>query len=162
MKIQLLYQKVYFKSSEWKELISFISTLFSDVSIFLLSKNHVIMSLKQMKLNFLGECLIIEISTSLLTNTNFNDLMLKIENKYGARLFFIGYLFNNNFINKLQMNRYLTYFLFRIQNKMALSNLHNLSLYELFKYFKIQEIKLNIGLFFFKNNCLKTVHSYYY
>lgn len=49
MKIQLLYQKVYFKSNEWKELVSFLSSIFIESNIYLLSKNNVITLLKNMK-----------------------------------------------------------------------------------------------------------------
>ena len=39
MKLQLLYQKVYFKSNEWKDLVKNIRSFDPSISIFLLSKN---------------------------------------------------------------------------------------------------------------------------
>lgn len=162
MKIQLLYQKVYFKSNEWKELVSFISSLFVDSNIFLLSKNHVITFLKKIKSNFLGECLIIEIPVSLFESSNFYELLQKIESRYSSKLFLIGYLFSNHFISKSQLINYLLYMSFRKKNKLNVFGIHSFFLYETLKLFKLQELGLSLRLFFFRSSRLSTYYTYYY
>ena len=94
MKLQLLYQKVYFKSNEWKDLVSNIHSFDSSISIFLLSKNIFLNELKQIKHKFLGECVIIELFFYDI-NVVFN-LINKLQKQYGAKFFLIGFLFNQN------------------------------------------------------------------
>ncbi len=111
MKLQLLYQKVYFKSNEWRDLVNNIRSFDPNISIFLLSKNIFLNELKQVKNKFLGECVIIEFFFSDI-NIVF-DLINKIQKQYGSKFFLIGFLFNqNNKIYFLKMDQFKYYLSF--------------------------------------------------
>lgn len=165
MKLQLLYQKVYFKSNEWKELVSLINSIYSKTNIFLLSQNIFFNELKQIKNKFVGECVIVEIEFSQL-NILF-DLISKIQNKYASKFFLIGllYCFNNNtfFIKVDQLKHYQSYFNFKSQNNNNVS-LQTLLLFNYLKQLKLKEITYTLSVCFFKkNNLLATrFFSYYY
>jgi hypothetical protein len=112
MKLQLLYQKVYFKSNEWKDLVNNIRSFDPSISVFLLSKNIFLQELKEIKNKFLGECVIVEFT--------FNDINIifelinKIQKQYGSKFFLIGFLFNQNnkvyFLKMDQFKYYLSFF----------------------------------------------------
>ncbi len=82
MKLQLLYQKVYFKSSEWKELVNYIKSFDQNISVFLLSKNIFLNELKQVKNKFLGECVILEITFKEIS------VLFELMNKIQHKVFF--------------------------------------------------------------------------
>lgn len=165
MMIQLLYQKVYFKTEDWKNVLLFLKTEIANISIYLLSKNYFLDSLKKMKLHFLGECFIIELPISFLFSFKLQALLNKIDSKYHSCLFFIGLIYNNLFISKLQFDYYFTYFLFRKKNNTNYINSYNqLLLYEFFKFYKIRNDNSRISLFFFKyySMQLNITFCYYY
>jgi hypothetical protein len=163
MKLQLLYQKVYFKSNEWKELVNSIRSFDQNISIFLLSKNIFLDELKQVKSKFLGECVIVEFS--------FNDinvvfeLINKIQKQYGSKFFLIGFLFNQNnkiyFLKIDQFKYYLSFYNDKKKKALLTNNFHTLILYELLKFLKLNEINKNVCLSFFKNNLFNNSFNYY-
>lgn len=167
MKLKLLFQKVYFKSSEWLELVSYVKSISSDISILLLSKNIFFNSFKIVKMNFLGECLIIELSNN--TEKNILSLAVEVINKLNAkylnRIFFIGFLyeFNNKlfFFNLNDLKNYNSYFLYRT-NYSSNININSLFLIELIKYFKLLEAFYGLRLYFLKNNMSYSNFCYYY
>lgn len=163
MKLQLLYQKVYFKSNEWKELVSYIRSLNSDLSIFLLSKNIFLNELKQVKSKFLGECVIIELVFKDI-NLIF-DLINKIQNKYSSKFFLIGFLlYQDNkvyFLKIEQLKYYLSFYNNQIKKPFSLVSFNSLILYEFLKYLKLNEVNKSICLSFFKNHSINNF-SYYY
>jgi hypothetical protein len=165
MKLQLLYQKVYFKSNEWKELISFISSLSSDLSVFLLSKNIFLSSLKEVKEKFLGECVIVEL---VFNNLNFLfDIIAKIQSKYSSRFFLVGFLWNFNnkiyFLKVDQMKNYFSFYNYKKKNNQTSSivSIHSLVLYDFMKFLKLNEVSSSICLSFLKTYSVNNF-SYYY
>jgi len=169
MNVRLLYQKVYFKSDEWKEFISFISSLSSIVTISLLSKNTVDASLKEIKKFLLGECLILE----LFINDNFFSTLFsltnKIQQKYAARVFLIGFLVSLDnriyFIKVDQLHHYSTLLIEQEKKKKnTISSIHQLLLYEILKLLKFPEITYSLSLSYLKNNAVfsKNTLNYYY
>jgi hypothetical protein len=165
MKLQLLYQKVYFKSTEWKELVSLIHSIYSKTNIFLLSQNIFFNELKQIKSKFVGECVVVEIDFN-----QFNvlfDLINKIQNKYASKFFLIGLLYsldqNTFFIKVNQLKHYESYFHFKSQNNNNVS-LQSLLLFNFFKQLKLKEVSYALSLAFFKRNNLLTNNffNYYY
>lgn len=163
MKLQLLYQKVYFKSNEWKDLLSSIRSFNSNVSIFLLSKNIFLNQLKEVKSKFLGECVIVEISFSDI-NVVF-DLINKIHKQYGSKFFLIGFLFNQNskvyFLKIDQFKYYLSFYNDKKNKPLFTSSFNSLILYELLKFLKLNEVNRSVCLSFFKNNVLNNHFTYY-
>lgn len=115
-----------------------------------------------MKLNFLGECLIVEVPVSLFGRADFYELIQRVEIKYNSKLFLIGYLVHKYFINKIQLNNYLTYMSYRNKKKEELLSINQFFLYELLKYIKVQELQLSLCLFFFKSTKLNVNYNYYY
>lgn len=163
MKLQLLYQKVYFKSNEWKDLVQNIRCFDPNISIFLLSKNIFLSELKQIKGQFLGECVIIEFFFKDI-NIVF-DLINKIQKQYGSRFFLIGFLFNQNnkiyFLKIEQFKYYLSFYNDRKKKPLLDSSFQTLILYEFLKFLKLNEINKNICVSFFKNNILNNSFTYY-
>jgi hypothetical protein len=163
MKIQLLYQKVYFKSSEWKELVNNIRSFDSSISLFLLSKNTYLSELKEIKSKFLGECVIVEFFFNDI-NMLF-DLVSKIQSKCSSKFFLVGFLFNSDskvyFLKVEQIKHYLSYYSDRKKNLGRLNTLHSLFLYEFLKFLKLNEVNKSLCLSFFKNNVLDTNFNYY-
>jgi len=163
MKLQLLYQKVYFKSSEWKELVNSIRSFDQNISVFLLSKNIFLDELKQVKSKFLGECVIVELY--------FNDINIvfelinKIQKQFSSKFFLIGFLFNQNnkvyFLKVDQFKYYLSFFNDRKKRGSLTNSFHTLILYELLKFLKLNEVNKNICLSFFKNQLFNNSFSYY-
>jgi len=170
MKLQLLFQKVYFKSNEWKELNSFLLGLSPNISIFLLSKNIFFTPLKQVKESFLGECVVLEIMFS--DGDIFNllfDLISKIQNKYPSKFFLIGFLWQFNekvyFLTMEQMKNYFSFYKFKQGNlKKNVDGIHSFFLYDFLKFIKLNEVFCSIRLSFFKNQSLVSNRhfSYYY
>ena len=164
MKLQLLYQKVYFKSNEWKELVSFASSINKNVSIFLLSKNIFLSDLKQIKSKFLGECVIVEFSV-----VDFNlvfDFINKMHLKYALKFFLVGFLFNFDnktyFLKIKQFKDYLSYFNFKKEKSLTLTSINTILSYELLKYLKLNEISFSISMSFFKKFIFNSNFSFYY
>jgi hypothetical protein len=165
MKLQLLYQKVYFKSNEWKELVSFISSFHSDLSVFLLSKNVFLSSLKEVKEKFLGECVIVEL---VINDLNFLfDIVAKIQSRYSSRFFLVGFLWNFNnkiyFLKVDQMKNYFSFYNYKKKNNQTSSivGIHSLVSYDFMKLLKLNEVSLSICLSFFKTYSVNSF-SYYY
>lgn len=168
MKLQLLFQKVYFKSNEWKELTTFLSSFSSNISVFLLSKNIFFTPLKQVKEFFLGECVVVEL---LLDNNNFFnvlfDLISKVQNKYSSKFFLVGFLWHFNskiyFLTVEQIKNYFAFYKFK-QNNSSLIGIHSFFLYEFLKFIKLNEVFFSLRLSFFKNQSLmlNKSFSYYY
>lgn len=164
MKLQLLYQKVYFKSNEWRDLVNNIRSLDSNVNLFLLSKNTFLSELKKVKNTFLGECVIIELVFNNI-NAVFN-IINKINKQYGSKFFLIGFLFNKNnkiyFLKMDQFRYFLSYYNEKVKSSSSLSNgFHSLILYELLKFLKLNEVNKSICLSFFKNNISNNFFTYY-
>ncbi len=163
MKLQLLYQKVYFKSNEWRDLVNNIRSFDPNISIFLLSKNIFLNELKQVKNKFLGECVIIEFFFSDI-NIVF-DLINKIQKQYGSKFFLIGFLFNQNnkiyFLKMDQFKYYLSFYNDKKKKPLFTSSFNSLILYELLKFLKLNEVNKNVCLSFFKNSILNNSFTYY-
>lgn len=161
--MKLLYQKIYFKSNEWKEFISFLKTINKDITVSLLSKNIFFNSFKIIKNQFLGECFIINISITNKLNffSLYLDLINKIQSKYNNRLFFIGFLYEQfnkiYFLTKNQI-QYYSFFFENRKNNNFLFNINLLFLYEFFKFFKLLSVNREICLSFFKKN--KNIHFF--
>ncbi len=164
MKLQLLYQKVYFKSNEWKDLVSFAESINKNVSIFLLSKNIFLSELKQVKNKFLGECVIIEFP--FMEFNAISDFINKMHLKYALKFFLIGFLFNfeskTYFIKIKQFRDYLSYFNSKKGKSIKLTNINTIILYEFLKYLKLNEVSYNVSMSFFKNNIFNHNFSFYY
>lgn len=164
MKLQLLYQKVYFKSTEWKELLSFIHSIEPNISISLLSKNTFFIPLKQIKQNFIGECILLDFE--LTSFDSLFDLINKIQHKYAARLFLIGFLTNfNNVVYFLKINQLKNYYSFFNYKKNNITNttINSFLLYELLKHIKLNEVSYSLRLSFFKKNfSFYSNFNYYY
>lgn len=163
MKLQLLYQKVYFKSNEWKDLVKNIRSFDPSISIFLLSKNIFLNELKQVKGKFLGECVIVELSFSDI-NIVF-DLINKVQKQYSSKLFLIGFLFNQNnkiyFLKIDQFKYFLSFYNDKKKKPLLSTSFQTLVLYEFLKLLKINEVNKGICLSFFKNNIFNTNFTYY-
>lgn len=163
MKLQLLYQKVYFKSNEWKDLVNNIRSFDSNLTLFLLSKNTFLSELKKVKNTFLGECVIIEL---IFNNINivFN-IINKINKQYGSKFFLIGFLFNQNnkiyFLKMDQFKYFLSYYNDKLKSLSLSSSFHSLILYELLKFLKLNEVNKSICLSFFKSNVFYNSFTYY-
>lgn len=170
MKIKLVFQKTYFKSNEWKEVVSFFKTFNLDLNILLLSKNIFINPLKKIKGNLLGECFLVEINILTLSTyeilTCCFDLISKITSKYINRIFCIGFLIEIKnqlfFFSMSVIKNYLAYLTFRRKNNSSMYSINSFFLYELFKFNRILNIKSNISLFFVKNYNLTFFFNYYY
>lgn len=161
MKLLLLYQKTYFESSEWKELINSLKVQVSN--IFLLSKNNFFFPLKNIKKLFLGECVLVEVVFSSIENlVNFINVVGK---KYNARFFPICYIlvYNNSyyFIQPNQLQLYSTFIECRVNSK-ELVSINNFFLYEFIKFFSYKEMLLKTGLLYLRENRIQTINSYYY
>ncbi len=163
MKLQLLYQKVYFKSNEWKDLVNNIRSFDSNLTLFLLSKNTFLLKLKKVKNTFLGECVIIELTFSDI-NTVFN-IINKINKQYGSKFFLIGFLFNQNnkiyFLKMDQFKYFLSYYNDKVKSLSLSNGIHSLVLYELLKFLKLNEVNKSICLSFFKSNIFNNSFTYY-
>lgn len=163
MKLQLLYQKVYFKSNEWKDLVKNIRSFDPSISIFLLSKNIFLNELKQVKGKFLGECVIVELSFSDI-NIVF-DLINKVQKQYSSKLFLIGFLFNQNnkiyFLKIDQFKYFLSFYNDKKKKPLLSTSFQTLVLYEFLKFLKVNEVNKGICLSFFKNNIFNTNFTYY-
>jgi len=163
MKLQLLYQKVYFKSNEWKDLVNNIRSFDSNISVFLLSKNIFLDELKQVKSKFLGECVIVEFFFNDI-NLVF-DLINKIQKQYGSKFFLIGFLFNQSnkvyFLKMDQFKYYLSFYNDKRKKSLLTTSFHSLILYELLKFLKLAEVNKSVCLSFFKNNLSHNLFSYY-
>lgn len=163
MKLQLLYQKVYFKSNEWKDLVNSIRSFDSNISVFLLSKNIFLDELKQIKSKFLGECVIVEFFFKDI-NVVF-DLISKLQKQYGSKFFLIGFLFNQNnkvyFLKMDQFKYYISYYNDKKKKSLLTTSFHSLILYELLKFLKLNEVNKSVCLSFFKNNLSQNLFSYY-
>ncbi len=164
MKLQLLYQKVYFKSSEWKDLVNYIKSFDQNISVFLLSKNIFLNELKQVKNKFLGECVILEITFKEISVLF--ELMSKIQHKYSSRFFLIGFLFSSEnkvyFLKIEQIKYYFSFFNDRKKNKSSLISFNTLIIYEFLKFLKLNEVNKSICMSFFKNIIYNNNFSYYY
>jgi hypothetical protein len=163
MKLQLLYQKVYFKSNEWKDLVNSIRSFDSNISVFLLSKNIFLDELKQIKSKFLGECVIVEFFFKDI-NVVF-DLISKLQKQYGSKFFLIGFLLNQNnkiyFLKMDQFKYYISYYNDKKKKSLLTTSFHSLILYELLKFLKLNEVNKSVCLSFFKNNLSQNLFSYY-
>jgi len=166
MKIQLLFQKVYFKSQEWKDLLVFLEK--KKVSAFLLSKNIFLDSYKQVKHNFLGECVIIDFNENEKDFfSQLDDFLSQIKNKFNFKFFLIGFLFNSNsliyFITIEQLKYYYIFYKSKLNNK-SLNGLHSIFLFNLLKELKLKEIANGICQSFLKNNAhtSSNIFSFYY
>jgi hypothetical protein len=163
MKLQLLYQKIYFKSNEWKELVNNIRSFDSNISIFLLSKNIFLNELKQIKTKFLGECVIIEFSF-LDINIVF-DLINKIQKQYNSKFFLIGFLLNQGnkvyFLKIDQFKYFLSFYNDKKKKPISNDSLHSLILYEFLKFLKLNEVNKSVCLSFFKQNIFNYNYTYY-
>lgn len=168
MKIKIIFQKTYFKSNEWKDVISFFKTFNIDLHILLLSKNIFIDSLKKIKENILGECFLVEInslSNSEIFSICFN-IINKVTNKYINRLFCIGFLIEINndllFFNTYVIKNYLLYLNFRQKNNFFNFNINSFFLYEFLKFIKLYNLKPNLSSLFLRNyNIVHSFNHYY-
>lgn len=168
MKIKLIFQKTYFKSTEWNDVVSFFKTLKINVNLLLLSRNIFISSLKKIKENLLGECLLVEIN-SVLNSELFTicfDVINKVSTKYLNRLFFIGFLIEIE--NKLYffythiIKNYFFYLNYRQKNNSSIFSINSFFLYEFFKFIKLNSLKFNISSLYVKNvNLINTFNFYY-
>jgi len=165
MKIQLLFQKVYFKSQEWKDLLIFLKDK-KNVSIFLLSKNIFLDSYKQVKHNFLGECVIIDFfEDEKIFFSSLNDFLSQIKNKYNFKFFLIGFLLDiNSKIYFFTIEQFKNYYLFykNKTNNFSISGLHSILLFNLLRQLKLNEVKNSICQFFFKSHINNINFSFYY
>jgi hypothetical protein len=170
MKLQLLFQKTYFKAGEWKEFTFFLKSLDpnSTFSISLLSKNTFFPPLKKIKEQFLGECFLIEINMA----SSFDvlsfcfDVINKVCAKYTNRFFFIGFLIEIDnimyFFSKNNIKNYLLYLNSKKQRVGTNYSINQFLLYEFFKFVKLSEVQVGVGLSFFKNYNSFSYFNYYY
>jgi len=166
MKIQLLFQKVYFKLQEWKELLIFLEKK-KDVFAFLLSKNIFLDSYKQVKHNFLGECVIVDFYENEKDFFSQLDSFLgQIKNKFNFKFFLIGFLFNcDSKINFLTVEQFKNYYLFynNKKNNNSIHGLHSILLFNFLKTLKIKEIEYGICQSFLKTHTFQNNNfSFYY
>jgi len=164
MNIQLLFQKVYFKSQEWKDLLIFLEK--KNMSAFLLSKNIFLCSYKQVKHNFLGECVIIDFHEN---EKDFflqlSDFLLQIKNKFNFKFFLIGFLFNcNSKIYFLTIEQFKCYYSFyqNKKNNNSIHGLHSVLLFNFLKELKFNEIANGVCQSFFKTYMNSNNFSLYY
>lgn len=161
MKILLVYQKTYFKSDEWRELLPLVQ----PNGIFLLSKNIFLKHFKEIKELFIGECVVIEI-----TSTSFKylmDFLNTLNKRYAMRFFPVCYfLVYNDFYYLLgldQLNMYTAYLKNR-SSSLDVIGVHCMFLYEFLKTLFYKEFVYKTSLVFFKYNMieLSVNNNYYY
>jgi len=156
MKLQLLYQKVYFKADEWKELLLFIHSILPEVEVSLLSKNTVDLSLKEIKTFLIGECVIFNLVFDSTILIKLFTLVNKIQQKYASRIFLVGFLLFSEdrlyFFKIDQLKNYFALFTDRKKNvRNSLISLNQFLLYEFLKFLKLTEVSYNISMLYFKN-----------
>jgi hypothetical protein len=138
------------------------------VSAFLLSKNIFLDSYKQVKHNFLGECVIIDFNENEKDFfSQLDDFLSQIKNKFNFKFFLIGFLFNSNsqiyFITIEQLKYYYLFYKSKL-NSNSVNGLHSLFLFNLLKELKLKEISNGICQSFFKNHTYRNNNnfSFYY
>ena len=155
--MKLLYQKVYFKSDEWKELLSYIFSISSKVSVSLLSKNVVDPSLKTIKDILVGECVIL--NTDIHTLSSLFVLINKIQLKYSSRLFLVGFLFQSldvmYFLQLEQLRNYNNFFDYKKKNILnPMYTVNQFILFELCKFFKLNDSNIELCMYFFSSKSM--------
>jgi hypothetical protein len=167
MKIKLLFQRVYFKSSEWKDVLSYFNSFNISLNVLLLSKHSLFLPLKGIKEQLLGECFLVEFN-----GLNFMDLSFcfafinKVVGKYVNRLFFIGFLFDINnkyyFFSNNLINQYFSYLTYRKTNYKLENTINLLFLYNFLKLLKVHNVRTNTSMSLLKSKQTFFFFNYYY